>query len=149
MFSALIPSPSSDAVCEYFIAAADASGRAAGKPRTQPAASYSFDHLAAVTAVDQAPAAVAAALHPNYPNPFNPETTFSYEIKYDDEVELVIIDARGRLVRRLVGGMQPAGAHEVRWDGTDEQGQQVASGVYYYRLRAAGLQYTRAATLLK
>ena len=147
VYQGIIPSPAADSICQYYIAVFDESGRSEGMPRTQPAASYSFQQLAAVTPVDiqQAP----AALHPNYPNPFNPSTTFSFELKFEDDAELVIIDARGRLVRVLVQGVQSAGMHEVAWDGTDDQGRQVASGVYYYRLRAAGLQYTRAATLLK
>ena len=148
-YQALIPSPAVDSSCEYYIAAADASGRAEGMPRTQPAATYTFSHLGTTTPVDQTLMPQPAVLHPNYPNPFNPATTFSFKLKFEDEAELVIIDARGHLVRTLAQGVRPAGMHEITWDGTDDQGRQVASGVYYYRLRAAGLQYTRAATLLK
>ncbi len=148
LYSGSIPGPAAAAVCEYYLACADASGRTAGMPRTQPAASYSFSHLPSASPAGEAPAA-EAVLHANFPNPFNPMTTFSFELKYADRAELTVIDARGRLVRTLVQGEQPAGHHEVVWDGRDDQGRQVASGVYYYRLRAAGLQYTRAATLIK
>jgi agmatine deiminase len=148
LYEAVIPGPAENAICEYYIAVADASGRSEGMPRTQPAATYTFSHLKQVSAVgEMAPA--AASLHANYPNPFNPSTTFSFELKYADEAELVIVDARGHMVRTLLQGHREAGRHEVSWDGTDESGRAVASGVYYYRLRAAGLQYTRAATLLK
>ena len=117
-------------------------------PRTQPAATYTFAHAPGVSPVGEGPRA-AALLHPNYPNPSNPTTTFSFELAYADRAELMIIDARGRLVRTLIQGELPAGHHQVVWDGRNEEGRPVASGVYYYRLRAAGLQYTRAATLIK
>ena len=148
-YAGTIPGPAADALCEYYISAADASGRSEGMPRTQPAATYTFGHLQDVSAVPGGVPATAAVLNANYPNPFNPTTTFSFELKYADEAELVIVDARGRLVRTLVAGRREAGRHEVSWDGTDTAGRPVASGVYYYRLRAAGLQYTRAATLVK
>jgi agmatine/peptidylarginine deiminase len=148
-FSTTIPGPASAGSCDYYIAAADASGRTAGMPRTQPAAFYSFSHLPGVSSAELPEMAGPAVLHPNYPNPFNPMTTFSFELRFADQAELVVVDARGRLVRTLVQGQQDAGHHEVIWDGQDDRGRQVPSGVYFYRLRAAGLQYTRAATLVK
>ncbi len=147
-YTAVIPGPAEDTTCEYYIAAADASGRSEGMPRTQPAATYTFPHLKQVSAVGE-PVAAPARLNANYPNPFNPVTTFSFELKYAGPAQLAVVDARGRLVKTLVSGECEAGRHEVRWDGTDTAGHAVASGVYYYRLRAAGLQYTRGATLLK
>jgi len=148
-YEAQIPSATVDGTCEYYIDAADASGRTAGMPRVRPAATYTFSHLADVTPVGLPGPGSPAVLHPNYPNPFNPATTFSFELRFAGKAELVVVDARGRLVRTLVQGVQDAGTHEVVWDGRDERGRQAASGVYYYRLRAAGLQYTRAATLVK
>ena len=67
----------------------------------------------------------------------------------DGQVKLVVLDARGRHVRTLVNGVRPGGTNEIHWDGTDDGGRSVASGTYLYRLEAAGLQYTRAATLVK
>ena len=96
----------------------------------------------------EAPAA-PVALFPNAPNPFNPSTVFAFELREPDRVELVVLDTRGRLVRTLIDGICPAGRSEVTWRGDDDAGRAVASGTYVYRLRAAGLQYRRTATLVK
>jgi len=148
-YEAVIPAPAGLANCEYYISVTDGSGRTEGMPRSQPAATYVFAHEADLSATDDRPQLSAASLHGNYPNPFNPTTTFSFSLEYDGEAELDIVDARGHLVRRLVSGIQSAGNHEILWDGKDSSGRELASGTYFYRLRAAGLQYTRAATLIK
>ncbi|ARA94718.1 hypothetical protein AWN76_017195 [Rhodothermaceae bacterium RA] len=75
-------------------------------------------------------------LYPNYPNPFNPETTIRYDLPVAGRVVLGVYDLAGRRIRRLVAGVQPAGPQEARWDGRDEAGRSVASGVYLYRLEA-------------
>jgi streptogramin lyase len=69
-----------------------------------------------------------------YPNPFNPVVTIRFDLVQAEVVRLLVYDARGRVVRRLLEAQQPAGTHSVRWDGLDEQGQSVPSGVYMYRL---------------
>ena len=148
LFAATIPPPPVAGWCDYYLLAADASGRSEGMPRSAPAGWYGFQHET-VTAVGDPVAAAAARLDTNYPNPFNPSTTFRFELRDPDRVRLVLLDPRGRLVRTLVDGMRPAGAHTVTWDGTDDAGRSVAAGTYFYRLQAAGLQYTRAATLVK
>lgn len=148
LYLGTIPAPTRAGTCEYYLAATDASGRTAGMPRTQPAATYTFTQLPDLSPAGAAPAA-AAALRPNFPNPFNPSTTFSFELKDADQAELVVLDVRGHLVRTLVSGVVEGGVHEVVWDGRDDAGRPVSSGVYRYRLRAAGLQYTRSATLIK
>lgn len=148
-YLATIPTPASELPCEYYLVATDASGRTGGMPRTQPAATYTFNHLPGISSTEIPGPVADAVLHPNYPNPFNPSTTFSFDLKYADEAELVIIDARGHLVNTLVQGHQEAGTHQVSWDGRDAQGRQVSSGIYFYRLRVAGMQYTRTATLVK
>jgi agmatine deiminase len=146
-FAAVIPAPAGTDTCHYYIAAADAGGRAETMPRTAPAAWYRFLHSGDPTAVEAVPA--AATLRPNHPNPFNPGTTFSFALHHAEHAELVIIDARGRHVRTLVDGVCPAGTTDVYWNGTDDGGRRVPSGTYFYRLRAAGIQYTRAASLVK
>lgn len=73
-------------------------------------------------------------LRANYPNPFNPVTTIRYGVPSEGRVSLAIYDARGRLVKNLLNEVQPAGFHEVVWNGTDSAGAQVASGVYLYRV---------------
>jgi flagellar hook assembly protein FlgD len=90
-----------------------------------------------------------AAVHVSFPNPFNPKTTFSFELHHEDNVELLVFDARGRLVRRLLDGRRPAGITKVEWDGRNESGRRMSAGVYYFRLRAAGLQYSRPVSLVK
>lgn len=70
----------------------------------------------------------------NYPNPFNPDTRISFELPWESEVDLKIYNVKGQLIRRLYGGRLPAGKHHTVWDGTDEYGRDVSSGVYFYRL---------------
>jgi hypothetical protein len=73
-----------------------------------------------------------------HPNPFNPRTTISYEIPAAGHVRLEIHDLRGRLVRTLLDGWQPAGSGVVVWDGRDARGRACASGVYVHSLQAGG-----------
>jgi len=76
-------------------------------------------------------------LLPNYPNPFNPETEISYRLPETSQVSVTVYSMRGELVRVLESTKKNAGQYHVRWDGTDAQGQPVASGIYLYRLEAA------------
>jgi hypothetical protein len=90
------------------------------------------------------------ALYQNVPNPFNPTTVIRYGVPSGGAaVTLTIYDVRGGLVRTLVNGVQTSGEKQVRWDGKDEQGQSVATGVYFYRLSAPGFVETRKMMLLK
>jgi len=77
-------------------------------------------------------------LFQNFPNPFNPVTTIRYVLPRDVKVRLVIYDITGRRVRTLVNQKQTAGEYSVQWDGTNNQGQRVSSGVYFYRFSAKG-----------
>jgi hypothetical protein len=88
-------------------------------------------------------------LYQNQPNPFNSRTTIVFEVPGDGPVSLQIFDVRGRLVRTLVNGPRTAGRLVVPWDGTDNRNQLVASGVYFYRLRAAGLEQSRKMTFVE
>jgi hypothetical protein len=92
---------------------------------------------------------VAAALHPNFPNPFNPSTTIAFDLASPAPVTLSIFDLRGRLVRTLVDRELPAGRHAVVWDGRGRRGEVVASGTYLYRLVAGGETVTRRMTAVK
>lgn len=78
----------------------------------------------------------AFKLAQNYPNPFNPSTMIKYELPQAGEVQLTIYDLNGQRVRTLVQQQQPAGQYEVIWDGRNEEGEAVASGLYNYQLRA-------------
>ncbi|MFQ5512232.1 MAG: FlgD immunoglobulin-like domain containing protein, partial [Candidatus Krumholzibacteriia bacterium] len=97
------------------------------------------------------PQQYANVLKPNYPNPFNPTTAIGYEIKDPGHVSLAVYNAAGQLVRTLVNEVQTprAGGFEVTWDGTNDTGQAVSSGVYFYKLAAGGLTQTRKLVLLK
>lgn len=88
-------------------------------------------------------------LEQNFPNPFNPETTIHYQIPKATEVEITIFNLRGQKIRTLVKQNQPAGFYSVQWDGTSETGQQVANGVYLYKLKAGDFIQTRKMLLLK
>jgi len=92
----------------------------------------------------------AYALSPCYPNPFNPSTSVRYQLPEPGEVRLAIYDVLGQEVRVLVSERQPAGWYRVSWDGRDEAGQPVSSGVYLYRLEAgADFVRTHKALLLR
>ncbi len=73
-------------------------------------------------------------LKQNYPNPFNSETTISYALSFASDVTLEIYDLTGKKVRTLVQGYQSAGMHKVNWDGRDQNGKSVASGMYIYKV---------------
>ncbi len=147
-YQGTIPAPPADGNTDYYLHVTDAGGRAEGMPRVEPALWYSFDHLTGD--ITEAPAAPALAeLHANYPNPFNPRTTFSFELLHSDQVKLAVYDMQGKRVRSLIDGLVPAGVTSMEWDGKDDAGEDLPSGVYLYRLRAAGLEYSRPATLIK
>ena len=94
------------------------------------------------------------ALLPNYPNPFNPETWIPYQLEKPAEVTVFIHSANGTLIRTLALGHQPASIYQSRdraayWDGTNEVGEPVASGVYFYTLSAGSFNGTRKMLVIK
>lgn len=88
-------------------------------------------------------------LRQNYPNPFNPLTTIAYQLASNDNVVLKIYNLTGQEIKTLVNERQSAGLQQVVWDGKDDSGQEVASGIYLYRLRAGYLIQTKEMTLLR
>ena len=93
-------------------------------------------------------------LLPNYPNPFNPETWIPYRLASDADVSLTIYDVNGALVRTIDVGHQNAAVYESRakaiyWDGRNRFGEGVASGIYFYSLRAEDFSATRKMVILK
>jgi hypothetical protein len=105
-------------------------------------------HFLFETAVLSTPAA-GLTLSPNYPNPFNPSTRINYYIPKPSDVKLVIYDVNGRRIKTLVSTGKPAGGHAVEWDGRDDLGSPVASGVYLCRLEMGKAQRTIKMVLLK
>ena len=89
----------------------------------------------------------------NYPNPFNPSTTISFQIPDNgngsERVRIAVFDIRGRLLKELVGGEYSPGNYSVVWDGRDRNGNVLASGVYFYRMEAAAFDKIRKMILLK
>lgn len=89
------------------------------------------------------------ALYANSPNPFRPSTFIRFDLPTSTAVTLSVYDLSGRRVRSLVEGAADAGAHAIEWDGMDDAGRAVGSGVYFYRLEAGTFRATRKMTLLK
>jgi flagellar hook assembly protein FlgD len=92
-----------------------------------------------------------SALLPNFPNPFNPETTIPFAIGAGDHtrVELAIFNALGQRVRTLFAGSLTAGLHRIQWDGRSDAGHEVATGAYIYRLEVGQHVETRRLLLLR
>ncbi len=88
-------------------------------------------------------------LDQNYPNPFNPTTTIQYRLPQAATVRLAIYNVAGQLVKVLVNGQQEAGQYRVEWDGRDQAGHSVASGLYLYRIEAGSFTDHRTMMLIK
>jgi len=88
-------------------------------------------------------------LHQNYPNPFNPETSIVYHLPQAGHVSLMVFNVTGQMVRRLVDWDQTPGEHVAIWDGNDDLGHPVASGIYFYQLVAGEFHQVRKMLLLK
>ncbi len=90
------------------------------------------------------------ALRQNFPNPFNPDTTIKYDLAESADVTLQIYNVLGQVVRTLVGSeAQNAGRYQIRWNGMDDRGVSVSSGVYFYQISAGKFQDVRKLMLLK
>ena len=117
---------------------------------------YGSTELAKLLAVAEAYLGVplTAQLAQNYPNPFNSETVIEYVLPQSGEIQLIVYDVTGQRVATLASGPRQAGTYALRWDGRDDAGRQMASGVYLYRLEAAAetgdrLVQTRKLLLLR
>jgi hypothetical protein len=93
--------------------------------------------------------AVTRLLNPNYPNPFNPETTISFDMPKTGSARLDIFNVKGQLVKNLFNGSAPYGKTTTVWNGTDKNGKAVTSCVYFYRLNTEGHSETRKMMLMK
>jgi len=89
------------------------------------------------------------ALYDGYPNPFNPFTTIRYDLPRETEVKLLVFDILGRQVKTLVSENQNAGYQSVQWNGLDDTGRPVGTGIYLYRIEAEGFVETRKLLFLK
>lgn len=101
------------------------------------------DRSAIVTLVDNSKTIVIPKkwkLSQNYPNPFNPETTIQYEVPKLSQVQLIIYNTLGQEIKTLVNENKGPGRYNISWDGTDNKGRKVGTGIYLYQLKAAHFQ---------
>jgi len=89
------------------------------------------------------------ALDQNYPNPFNPTTQVRFALPKNSHVQLVVYNVLGQTVKTLVDQEMAAGTHEVTWDGRNADGNQVSSGIYFYRINADNFNATKKMMMLK
>ena len=120
----------------------------------QIAETDSTSRLSVLSALTNRLIPVEAALLPNYPNPFNPETWIPYQLADPADVTLTIWTVDGRLVRTLALGYVPAGVYRSQaraayWDGRNTQAEPVANGVYFYTLTAGDFTATRKMLIRK
>ena len=87
------------------------------------------------------------ALRNNYPNPFNPETTIKYQLPEAGDVKLEIYNMLGQVVRTLVNQHQNAGRYTIQWDASNDYGQDLSSGIYFYRVQVGG-EFTNVKKML-
>jgi hypothetical protein len=85
----------------------------------------------------------------NYPNPFNPQTIIEFKVPQTGSVILNIYNSLGQRIRTLVNEIKPVGTYQVLWDGRDDFGKVVASGIYMYQLRGENALITKKMTFLK
>ncbi len=100
-------------------------------------AGFNLDYIdvrSPVSAVESERLPAVFALLQNYPNPFNPETTISYHLNAAGHTTLTIYNVLGQNIRTLVDGVEPAGVNSVTWNGLDDNGHQVYTGIYFYKL---------------
>ena len=105
--------------------------------------------IARYLGIEDDPVASVFSLRPGYPNPFASDTRLQLTLPTGERVVARVYSTAGRLVKTLVDGSLPAGEHFVPWDGTDERGNRVASGVYFVRLEAGTDRAARKVVLLR
>lgn len=92
---------------------------------------------------------VQYVLDQNYPNPFNPTTTINFTLPRAEDIKVVVYDMLGKSIRTLASGHFNAGVHKVEWDGQDQNGNTVSTGVYLYRLESESITLTKKMLLVK
>jgi hypothetical protein len=88
-------------------------------------------------------------LHQNYPNPFNPETNISFTLKSGGNISIEIYNFLGEKVNEIFNGYSYSGTHTLKWNGTDSEGKDVPTGIYFYRLSTNQNFVTKKMLLLK
>ena len=85
----------------------------------------------------------------NFPNPFNPSTTIKFDLKDKGFVTLKVYNVAGQLVRTLVNGVKDANPYTVTWDGKNDRGGAVASGIYFYKMETKDFSQTKKMVMLR
>jgi len=119
-----------------------------GAPENQVVPRFLSD-FGAVSNEDDLSTPLTTQLIGNYPNPFNPSTTIRYSTAKAEPVQILIYNQKGQLVKTLEQTVPGKGIHEVQWNGTDDRGSSVSSGIYYFRLRSGKVSNTKKMILLK
>jgi hypothetical protein len=89
------------------------------------------------------------SLSQNYPNPFNPTTSINFALPHADHVDVAVFNLKGDLVKQLVAGYRSEGMHTIYWDATNDIGQKVTTGVYFYRIKAGEFCKAKKMTLMQ
>jgi parallel beta-helix repeat protein len=142
-----LATPDSSTQVELYVQFEDTITKAASIPQGRPGEIMQLDLYVNVTPE-------ASLLYQNYPNPFNPDTWIPYRLKEDADVAISIYTSTGQLVRRLSLGHKPAGFYIDRqkaayWDGKNEAGEHIASGVYFYSIKAGDLTAIRKMAIVR
>ena len=149
-----IPDQSSGAIVAYYIKAEDRMGNISFDPPNAPDSVFSF-LVDATLGIGDSPQSAslpkAFSLSQNYPNPFNPSTTIDYSIPDGKAVpaRLKIFDVRGHLIRTLLDTAKEPGRYSIHWDGRNDKGEGVGSGVYLYRIEAGDFTSTKKMILTR
>ena len=89
------------------------------------------------------------ALHNNFPNPFNPSTLIRFDLPVSDDAEISIYNMLGQKVKTFLMYNKSAGTHSVRWNGVNQNNEQVAAGVYFYQLKTKNFTKMKKMVLVK
>lgn len=92
---------------------------------------------------------ISYSLHQNFPNPFNPSTTIGFTIKETEFVNLKIFDLLGNEIKTLVNEIKTPGLHYVVWDGDNNYGEKISSGIYFYRIQTERFSQSKKLLLQK
>jgi len=114
-----------------------------------PMLSVSLSGTGQPVAIDDPESPAVTELKGNYPNPFNPQTTISFSLKEAAPVKVLVYNLKGQLVRTLVDESKASGNHKLVFDGRDNQGNPLASGVYFYKMQTGKYSNTRKMILMK
>ncbi len=130
----------------YYIEAVDRMGNVSLDPSNAPDSVFSFEITGVGVKEDDTSPRIPTtySLSQNYPNPFNPSTLIQYSIPENQEqhVSLSIYDLHGKVVKRLVDSIQSPGVHKIHWDGDNDHGVPVTSGIYFYRISSGEYHFT-------